>query len=313
MAGQRIGPEAVNRVRLGLAVLFLSVVHLVGYGSPLPLDAGLARWGWLGLSGLAGLMIGDGCLFQAFVLIGPRLSMLLMTLTPVISALLAWGWFGEVLRPGEIAAMLVTMAGVAWVVSESRAEQAVETADRRSLALGVLLGLGGATGQALGLILSKQGMAGGYPALPATVIRMIASTVAIWLLALVRGQIGTARQALRDRQAWGYLVGGVVTGPILGVWLSMVAVQRANVGIASTLMSLRTNNLSPALTSGSLLAIRLTARRSTYSFRRFSTSTCPILCVPPGHEIKPVQLRYHPVENDPDGNGPVIPVQQVWR
>jgi drug/metabolite transporter (DMT)-like permease len=238
LAGQRIGSEVVNRVRLALAVLLLALVHLVGYGRLLPADAGLSRWGWLSLSGVAGLMIGDGCLFQAFVLIGPRRSMLLMTLTPVISALLAWVWFGEVLRPVEVAAMLVTMAGVAWVVSERRTEQPAGETVRRRLALGVLLGLGGATGQALGLILSKQGMSGGYPALPATLIRMIASTVAIWLLTLVRGQLGTARHALRDKRAWGYLMGGVVTGPILGVWLSLVAVQQANVGIASTLMSL---------------------------------------------------------------------------
>jgi drug/metabolite transporter (DMT)-like permease len=238
LAGRRIGSEVVNRIRLVLAVALLCLAHLVLYGSLLPLRAGLDRWGWLGLSGLAGLVVGDGCLFQAFLLIGPRRSMLLMTLSPVISALLAWGWFGETPLPFQIVAILVTMGGVAWVVSEGDANQTSSATDRRGMVVGALFGVGGAAGQALGLILSKQGMVGAFPSLSATLMRMVASTVAIWLLALIRGQVGTARKSLQDRRAWLHLVGGVVTGPVLGVWLSMVAVQYAHIGIASTLMSL---------------------------------------------------------------------------
>jgi drug/metabolite transporter (DMT)-like permease len=33
-------------------------------------------------------------------------------------------------------------------------------------------------------------------------------------------------------------VSGSLTGPFIGIWLSMIAVQRAHVGIASTLMGL---------------------------------------------------------------------------
>jgi drug/metabolite transporter (DMT)-like permease len=164
--------------------------------------------------------------------------MLLMALSPVIGTLVAWGWFGETLSLVQIAAILVAMGGVAWVVSEGDADETSSPAEQRGVAVGVLCGLGGATGQALGLILSKRGMVGAFPSLSATLIRMAVSTVLIWVLALLKGQVGSARGALQDRRAWLYLMGGVVTGPLLGVWLSMVAVQHAQVGVASTLMSL---------------------------------------------------------------------------
>jgi drug/metabolite transporter (DMT)-like permease len=240
LASQRIGSGAVNRIRLVLAMLCLSLTHLLLQGALWPIHAEPFRWGWLGLSATLGLVLGDACLFQAFVLIGPRRAMLLMTLVPVISALVAWGWLGEALRWVEIGAVLLTVSGIAWVIAEGQSNPARETPleDKRKYALGVLLSIGAALGQALGLVTSKQGLSDDFPALSATLMRMIAASIVIWLLALVRGQVGETLQALRDRKAWQFVVGGSLTGPFIGVWLSMVAVQHAHVGIASTLMSL---------------------------------------------------------------------------
>ena len=247
LAGRRIGSQVVNRVRLVLALICLSLAHLLLYGELWPLHAESFRWCWLGLSGTIGLVLGDACLFQAFVFIGPRRSMLLMTLVPVITTLLAWGWLGETLNPLEMGAVLVTVAGVAWVVSESQRGQAQGTpaTSQRRYALGVLLGLGGALGQALGLVTAKQGLVGDFPSLSATLIRTIVATGVIWLLTLIQGQVGSTGRALGDRKAWPLLIGGSLVGPVLGVWLSMTAVQQAQVGIASTLMALSPIMLIP--------------------------------------------------------------------
>jgi len=43
---------------------------------------------------------------------------------------------------------------------------------------------------------------------------------------------------LRDINATSALFGGAFLGPFIGVWLSLVAVKYAHVGIASTLMAL---------------------------------------------------------------------------
>jgi drug/metabolite transporter (DMT)-like permease len=240
LAGRRIGAAAVNRFRLIVATMLLSLTHLALQGELLPLDAESSRWAWFGLSGLVGLVLGDGALFRALVLIGPRRSMLVMTLVPVISTIVAWVWLGETLQPIEVAAALVTIGGTAWVVSErpgdgSRSQTVTSV---RGYALGILCALGGASGQALGLVLASQGLSGGFAPLSATLMRMVVATIGIWLLALVGGQARGGGRALQDRRTWLPLFGGAATGPFLGVWCSMLAVQNAPVGIASTLMSL---------------------------------------------------------------------------
>lgn len=237
-AGRRVGSRVVNRVRLTFAVLFLSLSHLFLYGKLWPVQAELYRWGWLGLSGALGLIVGDGSLFQAFLLIGPRRSMMLMTLVPVISTLAAWIFLGEVLLPLELIAILITVGGVAWVVSERQTENESIDRDPQDRALGVLLGLGGATGQALGLVFAKRGLVGDFPALSATVMRMTMAATVIWLGAVFQGRASLAWKALEDRKARFWLVGGAFVGPFIGVWLSLIAVRTAPVGIASTLMSL---------------------------------------------------------------------------
>jgi len=250
-AGKRVGSRVVNRVRLAAAVVFLSLAHLVLYGRPLPLQAEAYRWGWLGLSGVIGLILGDGSLFHAFLLIGPRKSMVLMTLVPVISTVAAWLLLGETLLPVEMLAILITVGGIAWVVSERQPDRPAAVGDEdeekrtRDRVLGVLLGLAGASGQALGLVAAKRGLAGDFPALSATVMRMVVAATVIWLMAVIRGEVGPTRQALRDRQARFWLLGGAFIGPFIGVWLSLVAVRTAPVGIASTLMALSPIMLIP--------------------------------------------------------------------
>lgn len=238
LAGRRVGSRVVNRVRLALAVVFLSLSHLFLYGELWPTGAELHRWGWLGLSGIVGLIIGDGSLFQAFLRIGPRRSMMLMTLVPVISTFAAWLLLGETLLPVEILAILITVGGVAWVVSEKRADTDLVGDDPVDRALGVLLGLCGAAGQAVGLVAAKRGLVGAFPPLSATVIRMLIAGAALWILTAIRGQVRPTWQALKDREARFYIAAGAFVGPFVGVWLSLIAVRTAPVGIASTLMSL---------------------------------------------------------------------------
>jgi drug/metabolite transporter (DMT)-like permease len=236
LSARRVGSVIVNQARLLLAVVFLSVTHLLVLGVLLPDQPGLYRWFWLGLSGVIGLVLGDGFLFQAFVLIGPRRSMLLMALVPIISILMAWLFLGETLSATQIVAIGLTVGGVAWVVSEGEANGV--QVDRRRYWLGILAGLAGALGQALGLVASKKGMAGDFSPLSATLMRMIVAAAVIWGFALIRGRAGPTFRALADRQASLAILGGAIAGPFLGVWLSLIAVSLTEVGIAATLMAL---------------------------------------------------------------------------
>ncbi|MBN1123128.1 MAG: EamA family transporter, partial [Anaerolineae bacterium] len=70
LSGRKVGSPVVNRTRLLLGVGFTMITHAILVGGLLPLDAEPYRWGWLGISGLIGYVLGDASLFQAFVLIG---------------------------------------------------------------------------------------------------------------------------------------------------------------------------------------------------------------------------------------------------
>jgi drug/metabolite transporter (DMT)-like permease len=238
LAGRMVGSAVVNRIRLLLAILFLSFTHWMLLGSWFPAGVSLERWWWLSLSGVIGLSIGDALLFQAFVLIGPRLSMLLMSLVPVISTLLAWIFLHETLAPLQLLAIFATVLGVAWVILD-RTPTTGQQASSPPSWTGVLLGLGGALGQALGLIAAKKGLSGDFSALSGTLMRMIAAAAALWLATLATGQIRfTFRRLAQTPQSFVHILGGSFFGPFLGVTLSLIAVQATAVGIASTIIAL---------------------------------------------------------------------------
>jgi drug/metabolite transporter (DMT)-like permease len=237
-AGQQFGSWVTNRARLLVAVILLALVHWIFLGQPLPMDASPERWLWLGASGIVGLVLGDLFLFQAYIWIGPRLGLLLLSLAPVLAALLAWLFLGEVLSPLDGLGMALTLGGIAWVVLEPRGK--VEGQPEHSHYLtGVLFGFLAAAGQAGGLVLAKKGLGGDFPALSANVMRMSIALLALWTLTLLQGQIPETIRRLRARPTGiKFILAGSVIGPLAGVSFSLYAIQHTSVGIASTLIAL---------------------------------------------------------------------------
>ena len=233
-----IGSTTLNRLRLTIALGFLVVSHLVVSGVPFPVHATLGRWGWLSLSGIVGFAIADTLLYQALYFLGAHRCSLVMALVPVISALLAWGFFGEVLSPLQGIAILLVVGGIALVLWRRDDSNSTQQASSRSYLLGILCALGAACAQSLRYIFSKQGMIGGFPVLSTNVIQILAATVAAWGWALISKHDRPSFDGLRPRRARWTTVAGSFTGPFLGVTLSLVALQLSSVGIASTLMAL---------------------------------------------------------------------------
>jgi drug/metabolite transporter (DMT)-like permease len=237
LAGREVGSVVVNRSRLLLASLFLLSTHWIIMGQPLPLDAQPEQWLWLALSGFVGFVLGDAFLFQAFVWVGPRISMLMMSLAPVIAAIVSWFALNEKLSLAQIIGIVVTIVGVVIVMLDRRSK--TTTVQNKDYFRGVLFGLGAASGQALGLIASKFGLSDGFSALSGNTIRVITATGVLWLLTLISQQGKSTIAALREKRNARYtILGGTIFGPFLGVWFSLIAIQNAPVGIASTLMGL---------------------------------------------------------------------------
>jgi drug/metabolite transporter (DMT)-like permease len=237
-AGHRVGSPTVNLARLGFAFVAMLLLHTVLYGSPFPFHAGAGPLGWLAVSGLIGFSLGDALLFEALVLLGPRLAMLIMTLWPIFAALLDWAFFHQAMSLPKVLAMIVTLGGIALVVAEKSGSTADEGKPRR-LALGLLLALGGAMGQAVGFIFSKFGMAEGLGPISANVVRVSAGLLALGVWQALRGDLMPNLRKLSDRRATGFIASGAFFGPVIGVMLSLFAIKYATyLGVASTLMSL---------------------------------------------------------------------------
>jgi drug/metabolite transporter (DMT)-like permease len=234
LAGRRVGSQTVNVARLFIALALMVLLHAVLFGTVFPFGAGAVRLWSLGLSGLIGFALGDALLFEAMLLLGPRVAMLLMTLSPIFSAILAWVFLAQTLSPAKIAAILVTLGGIAWVVAEGPDGQAKS----RHWILGIILGVGGALGQSLGMILSDVGLRGGFSPISANLIRVAAGTAAIAVWVIFRGQCLATTRSLRDGRSLLLITAGTITGPVVGVMLSLYAITHTSMGVATTLMSL---------------------------------------------------------------------------
>lgn len=235
LASRRVGAASVNHVRIWLALILLALIHTILFGIPFPFHAGEHRFVWLGISGLCGFVLADGLLFESFVVLGPRLSMLLLTLAPAFGTLLGWSFLGERPTLFNLAGIAVTLLGIAIVVSATGGgTEGGRKADWR----GLLLGAGAAVAQACGFLFSKIGMQGEFSPFSANLIRLTAATAGIAVMALIRKQLVSDVQKMKDRRAFLATLSGTVCGPVLGVVLSLYAVSHVFIGIAITLTSL---------------------------------------------------------------------------
>lgn len=232
-AGRRIGSLSVNVIRLALASVMLAVWGGLVRGVWLPLDATPHAWAWLSVSGLVGLVLGDFLLFRAFVLVGPRLSALVMSAVPVWTGLVGWALLDETPSLLDAVGTALVVGGIGWAVSERTAADAPARPGRVGLACAV----GASLGQAVGLVLSKHGM-GDYDAFAATQIRVLVGAAGFAVVCTLARWWPRVRAAAADRTALGLTAVGAVFGPFLGVGLSLLAIQLAeNTGVAAAIMA----------------------------------------------------------------------------
>lgn len=241
-AGKRVGTLSVNLIRLLLALLLFCILSLITKGNLFPVNFPLHAWIWLGLSGLIGFALGDLFLFKAFVEIGPRLSMLIMTLTAPISALLGLTFLGEIYSLQQWLGMLITLTGVSWVIFErSNNNQNNKRKIRKITKSGIIYAFLGTLGQATGYVLSKYGMMINNDYLEpfaATQIRVIVGTIGFMIIISLSRSWSKVFIAIKNISAMRFMLGGAILGPFLGVSLSLLALHYITAGVASTITAL---------------------------------------------------------------------------
>lgn len=249
-ASNRLGSLTVNVIRMLLSLVLLGATLWIFTGSPYPLYADGKTWFWLALSGFVGYVFGDYCLFNSYIVIGSRFGQLFMTLAPVVAAITGWMFLGESLGLKSVFAMMVTLTGIAISVL-TRSEGSGKISLKLPLK-GILFGIGAGIGQGGGLVLSKIGLNAYTECVPAdapavfdtmmpfasTFIRAVIGGIGFLAMMAMSKSFKDLKKGLMDKKGMSLVTLATITGPFIGVSLSLMAVQYTKAGIASTLMAL---------------------------------------------------------------------------
>lgn len=258
-AGSHFSPLQMNLIKGVVATPLLLIVSLL-LGNSLALTAGL----WLlALSGIVGITIGDSCHFAALRRLGPWHAMLLEYLAPPLAAFMAWVFLADGLSLIEITGAVITLSGVLFVVTE----KAPDTQPTLSLT-GILFGCGAALCQASGLVMAFSVLqTESINAIDAAFVRLAAGSV---LLAVIVGlsQRNAYRAITRQLRSINPLplLGAIVFGTFLAIWLQQVSIANINPGLTQTLLStaplfliplslLKKQNITPRSVIGALISL----------------------------------------------------------
>lgn len=248
IASKRMGTLTLNVWRMVVTILLLGLLLWVFCGKPYPQYTNPSIWGWFMASGFMGFVLGDYCLFNAYVVIGSKYAQLFMTLGSPFAAVTAWLLMGEQMTWLGMLGMVITMTGISIAVLGKSDD------GRRKMKLplrGVILGIGAGMGQGTGLVLSKLGMIAYTSCIPlgeesvleflpfaGTMMRASMGLLGFGLAILYTRQLGTMSRAWKDMKASAAGMGAILLGPFFGVSLSLMAVNMTNAGVAQTLMAL---------------------------------------------------------------------------
>ena len=230
--GVNIAPLQLNLYK-GIIAIALIVLTLVIQGANFA-DLSLSTVALLSLSGVIGIGLGDTAYFAALNSLGARRTLLLETASPPIGALLALIFIGEQLTYLAWCGILLTVLGIAWVISERN------PVDNTSLSQqGIVYGILAAIAQATGAVISRFALIqSDISPLESTLIRLVGGTVIVLGLLLFPIPITPAKAKWRlSWRSLGIIAIAATGSTYLGIWLQQTSLKYAPTGIAQTFLA----------------------------------------------------------------------------
>ena len=199
------------------------------------------------LSGVIGIGLGDTAFLAALKALGTRRTLLLETIAPPLTAILATIALSERLPVAAWGAIALTVAGIFGVISE-RAPQESGHDRRNPIAIGILWALLAAIAQASGVILTRAALrATAISPLWSALLRLMAGTLCAVVLLQIRRQpltvlaafskSSSAANLARPWRTLGAIALAALLGTYLGIWLQQTALKFTSAGIAQTLLA----------------------------------------------------------------------------
>lgn len=238
VAGRMIG--AVNLV-VARVPLLLGIMGIVVLLTGTSTDVAPGALIFVVISGAMGVGLSDPFLYSASVTIGPRLALLLISLSACITAILGQIFLGEAINLMGWAGILVATSGVAFVLIEGGIHHGADFSGltNMQILIGVGKGLIAAITMASSFLFLKQGLLLGIEPFWATFLRICAGGAVVWTLSILRGQFF---RVMRDVwTSWPVMrlliAGGLIS--TVGNSLAPFAVKYTYAGIAATLIGLQ--------------------------------------------------------------------------
>jgi len=240
--GKRVGSDAVTHIRLWLALPIMILVNFLFTGTFFPTAISIDAFIYIFISGFFGFFVADLFLFRAFVEIGAREALVVMTTSPIFSLVFSWLFFKETLSIVKITGILIILGGVIWVIIEDGDK---DNHGKGHNLRGILYALLGALTQAIGLIFAKKGMMDGVHPVSTNLVRIFAGLVGLIIYSAVNGNVIEDFKVFRKGKYFLFLLFAVIVGPVAGIILSLYALNWAPVGIVTTLMQVSPIMLLP--------------------------------------------------------------------
>lgn len=225
----------LNVIKGVIASLMMLVVMPV---TPMPDVSIEASYLWiLGISGVIGIAIGDSAYFASLKRIGANKTLLLESLAPPLSGVLALLFLGSALGVQSWLGVVITTIAVTAVVFQPSDGQN-GTSDLHGIGFGLLASVC----QASGVVISHFALVqGDLPPLLGALIRLMVGVLAVILiLPFVEKKPFSMmkKQCISmSRKNWAWLLAAIFVGTFLALWLQQIALKHANPAIAQTLIA----------------------------------------------------------------------------
>ncbi|MEL6159984.1 MAG: DMT family transporter [Cyanobacteria bacterium J06627_32] len=256
--GRQLSPLVLNWAKGIVAIALISLTLLLqtrlfqaGASQPaLPVLSVV----YLLISGGLGIGLGDTAYFSAINMLGARRALLLETLAPPMTAVLAWIFLAEQLSSVAMLGIFLTLGGIAWVTGER-----VPGGEPPKMGLGIVVSLLATFCQAAGAVLSRAALAEtAVSPLWSSLIRLFAGLAFMTCLVCLRPQylepMGSTESAPGAYRLWRESLGrvwvtlksprllaGVVIAAFfatyLGIWLQQISLKYTAAGIAQALLA----------------------------------------------------------------------------
>ena len=229
--GLKIPPLQLNFSK-GIIAIALIIITILIQGATLE-NLSSYTIALLSLSGIIGIGLGDTAYFAALNSLGARRTLLLETSSPPMGALLALIFIGEQLTYSAWCGILLTILGIAWVISERNPVDKISISRQ-----GILWGILAAIAQATGAVISRYALIqSDISPLESTLIRLVGGTAIVLGLLFLPNVRQTNPKWQPSTRTWGIIAIAAFGSTYLGIWLQQTSLKFAPTGIAQTFLA----------------------------------------------------------------------------